>query len=393
MRHGYGSSTRLARVAAGALLLLAACTEREPERPAPPVLRIGLLLHMSGERPTGPIMQKGAELLVRSVNAQGGLPVGGKFYQVALVVEETHNTEAGAASAARTLLARNDLVALIGPQVSSQAIRVAPLAEDAGIPLISPGATNPLVTRGKRFVFRVAPTDSLQAEGMSRFAVELGRPRAAVLYDVANPYNRTLGETFRAAYQRRGGQVVAAETFTTDAATDFRPQMRRIIAAGAELLVLPNYMSEAALQMRQARELGYRGLFMGCDAWDAATLARDLPEADGSYYTHTWEPAGMLEPTQGFVRDFQAAYGYRPDVAAAATYDALRLIFQAIQNEGSTTPEAIREGLTSIAGFPGVTGTITYAGSGDPQKTIVVSRMRGGSLELSRRLEPEPPSR
>jgi branched-chain amino acid transport system substrate-binding protein len=383
--------------AAGALLLvptllLSAC-EGPSQARSDAELRIGVLPILSGVRApnSGAPMLEGARLAAQEVNAAGGLWLDGRRYRVVLVSEDTRDTEEGAVSVARELINRAQVVALVGPQVSTQAIAVAALAENARIPMVTPGATHPLITRGKRYVFRVSPPDDVQGAEMARFAYTgLAARRAAVLYDVANPYSQGLAETFREAFAGLGGQVVAFETYTTDAARDFAPQIERILAGAPDLLVLPTYPAEAVLQMRQARAAGFRGAFLGSDGWEASPPLQAEPAAQGAYFTHTWHADGLGPATVAFRQRYRRAYGREPVATAAATYDAVGLLLQAARAQGSADAEAIRQGLEGIRSYPGVAGTLSFGAGGDPIKAMVILRIQGGREVLHRRLDPVP---
>lgn len=381
-------------LALGGLLLpaLAGCEPSRQARAHSNELHIGVLPALSGPRAatSGIPTQRAAELAAEQVNRAGGLEVAGRRYRVVLHVIDTHDTEQGATIGARRLINEFGVSALVGPQASRLAIPVGDIAERARVPMISPMSTHPRVTAGRRYVFRASFVDDVQGRAMARFAVDdLEAVRGAVLFDVSNPYNRHLAETFRAAFERLGGEVVAYESYTSDRAGDFRAQLRRIQEARAEILVLPNYTADARLQLPQAREVGYRGAILGSDAWEFAALAAEVPAAEGAYLTHHWHPDAMGPGTAEFRTAFRAAYHAAPQATAATTFDALGMIFQAAHLKGSVDPEAIRAGLAETRDYAGVTGPISFCGSGDPVKGVVVLRVENRRVHFHARMQPE----
>lgn len=331
---------------------------------------------------------EGAELAVQHVNEAGGLDVGGRRLRVVLLIEDDQDSSAAAVDAARKLIAQQGVVALVGPQFSRNAIPVAEVAESARVPMVTPASTNPETTASKRYVFRAAFVDPFQAQVLARFAKEeLEAQRVAVLYDVASAYNRGLAEQFKQAVEAAGGQVVAFESYTTDAKRDLTRQLERVRDSGPDLLFLPNYADEVPYQAEQARRLGITATLLGADTWGSLPSA-DRAKLDGSFYSGHW--AGDIEgaQAQAFISAYQRAYGQVPSETAALTYDAFGLLFQAIQRQGKADPEAIRAGLADTKSYTGVTGSMEYQGSGDPVRSIVILRIAGDQARFYRLVNP-----
>ena len=232
-------------------------------------IRVGVNAELTGSKPTvGDSCQKAAELLAAQVNQAGGLTVGDRKYPIKLFIEDNEDKAESAAAAAQKLISQNNVLAIIGPNASGNAIPAARICEDAGVIMISPWSTNPKTTEGKKFVFRACFIDDFQGQVMAKFAREnLKAQTAAVLYDVASEYNKGIAEFFKKFFEAAGGKVVAFESYTKDD-KDFSSQLTIIKAANPEVLFLPNYYNEVPLQAQQARRLGltcpyYRLRFLG----------------------------------------------------------------------------------------------------------------------------------
>ena len=205
-------------------------------------IRIGVLVNFSSSQSA----LQAAELATREVNALGGLEVAGRRHPVELVLEDTRAAPNAAIDGARRLVQRQ-VVAIVGPDRSRDAIAAAGVAERSKTVMVSPISTHPETTAGKSYVFRMSFSDTLQGRALARFASQnLGAKTAGILYDVASSYNRNLTTVFQEAFEATGGSVSALEIYTTGE-TDFRPQLLRVRDAGPQVLLLPNYHEEVTI--------------------------------------------------------------------------------------------------------------------------------------------------
>lgn len=337
-------------------------------------IRLGVNAELTGSKPmVGEACKKAAELLAAQVNQKGGVQVGNKKYPIHLFVEDNEDKAESAAAAAQKLISEDDVLAIIGPNTSGNAIPAARICEDAKVIMISPWSTNPKTTEGKKYVFRACFLDDFQGRAMAKFAKEtLKAQTAAVLYDVASEYNEGIAEYFKKSFEAEGGRVVAFESYTTND-KDFSSQLSAIKAAHPQVLFLPNYYNEVPLQVQQARRLGIACQIIGSDSWGSREILTLCgPELEGSYFSSHYAPDIATESAQKFIRDYQAKYGKIPDDCAALTYDAGRLLLTAITKAGSTDGEKVRDALAGVKKFEGVTGTMTFHGTGDPIKSAVI---------------------
>ncbi|MDI9634291.1 ABC transporter substrate-binding protein [Geitlerinema splendidum] len=351
-------------------------------------IRIGLVASLSGELSdvSGVGMVNAAHLAVDEVNEAGGLKIGNRTHPVTLLIKDDGDQPDEAVRVTRELV-QERAIAIIGPPLSRNAIPVADLAESLRLPMITPTATNPQVTLGKQYIFRIAFIDDFQGNVMARFAREdLNITRAAVLYDVASAYNRGLAEYFKQEFKAAGGTIVASETYITGE-TDFRQQLQRIQSAQPQALFLPNYPPEIARQIQQARQIGITATFIGGDSWGDLDLAT-YRESEGAFFSALWSPEVTNQTTKTFIQTYQQTYNQMPDDSAAMTYDAFGLLFQALQTQGLAEPEAIRQGLANIQRYEGASGTLEFNGTGDPQKSAIVLQFKSGQAVFYREVLP-----
>ncbi len=353
-------------------------------------IRLGVNAELTGSKPTvGDSCRKAAELLAAEVNQQGGLQVKNKPYPVKLFIEDNEDKPESAAAVAQKLINQNNVLAILGPNASGNAIPAARICEDAGVIMLTPWSTNPKTTEGKKFVFRACFVDDFQGQVMAKFARQtLKAQTAAVLYDVASEYNKGIAEIFKKSFEADGGQVPAFTSYTKDD-KDFSSQLTLIKAANPDVLFLPNYYNEVPLQAQQARRLGIVAAIIGSDSWGSEELlrlgARDL---EGSYFSTHYAPDIATEKAQKFITAYEAKYGKKPDDVAALTYDAGHLLLFAIAKAGSLDRQQVRDALAAVPEFEGVTGHMKFQGTGDPVKSAVILKIKDGRFTYYESVQP-----
>jgi branched-chain amino acid transport system substrate-binding protein len=349
------------------------------------VLKIGLNVPITGDIPkVGEGSKYAAEMWLEDINKAGGLEVGGKKYKVEVIVEDNESKAESAVKANTKLITEDEVLAIVGPQASSQAIPAGGVANNYETPMISPWSTNPNTTKDRPYVFRGCFLDPFQGPVVANFVKEkYGFTKAAVLFDVASDYPKGLAEVFKKAWEDANGpgSVVAYESFTTKD-TDFSSQLTKIINSGAEFFFTPQYYNEVALIVKQAHELGWHKPIVGSDSWGSAeTVTLCGKDCYGLFFSTHYAAAGAKGATKDFIDRYQTKYGYVPDDVAALTWDSLGLIQQAIQNSGKITGKvkkdrkAIRDALAKIKNFKGITGNMTFTEEGDPIKCAVIVRI------------------
>jgi branched-chain amino acid transport system substrate-binding protein len=343
---------------------------------------IGVIAPLTGDIPkVGQSTVEAADMARDEINNQCGLEINGKNYEVVTIVEDNEAKAESSVAVATRLIVEENVVAIIGPQASKQAVPTGQVANDRETPMISPWSTNPATTLDRPWVFRVAFLDPFQGRVMANFVSEkFGAKTVAVLYDVASDYPKGLAENFRDAAQELGMKVVAFESFTTGD-TDFSAQLTNIIAAKPDVLFTPQYYNEVPLIVQQARELGYTGNIVGSDSWGTPELLTLCGDAcNGLYFSTHYAPDIATDVGQKFINAYNDLYGYKPDDVAALTYDAFQLLFTAIKNAQSLDRADIRDALANIQLFEGVTGIMSFDEQGDPIKCAVIIQIKDGAF-------------
>jgi branched-chain amino acid transport system substrate-binding protein len=349
---------------------------------AEPTIKIGFPIPLTGEIPkVGESSKFAAELYREEVNAVGGLEVGGKKYPLEFIFEDNESKPETAVNVTLKLIDRDKVLTIIGPQSSRQAVPAAAVANDNEVPMITPWSTNPDATRDRPWVFRAAFLDPFQAPVVANFATkQFSAKKAAVLFEISNDYSKGLADNFRGVWEKLHGKggVVAFESHGPKD-QDFSAQLTKMIAAKPDFIFLPENYSFAALIVPQARDLGFKGAFMGSDAWGSAELMKLCGDAcKGQFFSTHYAAAGAKGKTKEFIDKYNKKYGYVPDDVAALTWDAVTLVAGAIQKAGAldgntrAMRKKIRDNLAMVQEFKGITGDMRFDAQGDPIKCAVI---------------------
>lgn len=362
--------------------------------PAQETIKIGHYGSITGSEATfGKSTDNGIKLAIEEINAAGGL--NGK--KLELITFDTKSDSKEAGNAVTRLITAEKVVALLGEVASSRSLAGGAVAQQYGVPMITPSSTNPRVTANRDFVFRVCFTDDFQAVAIAKFVRDnLKLSKAAILYDQSQAYSKGLRDEFTKAFKGRGGEIVSDQAYS-GGDTDFSAQLANIRAANAEIIFVPGYYTEGANIALQARRLGIKAPLIGGDGWDSEELGKIAGEAIiGSYFSNHSAPD---QPTmKDFVAKYQAAYDNQvPDALAGLAYDAMNMLFDAMKRSKSLSGKDLRDAIAATKGFPGVTGAITIDKNRNASKPAVIVEMKKADDGVVRpfyaaTIEPDAPS-
>ncbi len=382
---------RFATLWLAAVLSLAGC-QKKPAAPSatpaptpiptptpenPRAIRIGFFVSQTGEQSSfGLDATKGAQLAVKEINAAGG--VLGR--PLALVERDTQSRSDITSAVVTELIDKKRVSVLVGEIATDRSLVAAPLAQAAGIPMITPGSTHESLTQAGDGIFRACYTDLFQAIAMSKFARSIDAQTAAVIFDPSSPYGSDLATIFKTDFTSHGGQIVAQATYQTGD-KDFSAQLNAIKSRMPEVIFLPCYYTEAALIISQARQLGMDMPFLGTDGWDSAEFLKVGGDAvNNCYFSSHFSAENTASPVSAFVQAYSSAYGQPPPPLAALSYDTIYLVADAIKRADSTESSKIKTALATTAGFQGVTGTIAFDENRNPTKPAIVIRIQKGKF-------------
>ncbi|MDX2010756.1 MAG: ABC transporter substrate-binding protein [Myxococcaceae bacterium] len=353
---------------------------KPPEaKPADEVLLLGEVGSLTGsEAAFGISTRDGIAMAIDEANEAGGV----KGKKLAVRVYDDQSKPEEAASAVTRLITQDKVLVVLGEVASSNSLAMAPKAQDAKVPMISPSSTNPKVTEVGDYIFRVCFIDPFQGYVMARYAHdELKFKDVAILTDKKSAYSEGLTEVFQRKFAEMGGKVVGVESYAKGD-TDFRAQLTNIKKLKAQGLYVPGYYQDVAVIAEQAKELGLKVTMMGGDGWDSAKLFELGGSAvDGSYVSNHYSADDPSPRVQEFIKKYQARYKTTPDSLAALGYDAARVAIEAMKRATELTGPAIRDQIAATKDFPGVAGTITLDEKRNPVKPAVVLKVEGGAFK------------
>jgi branched-chain amino acid transport system substrate-binding protein len=349
---------------------IAAC-ERKGGRPGSDTgdIRVGLYASLTGDGASfGQSSREGGELAVREINAAGGL-LGGR--KIDLLVEDDQSRPPDASNAATKLITQDQVVALIGEVASSRSLAVAPVAQRYHVPMITPASTNEAVTKAGDYIFRVCFTDQFQGEALSKFAyTDLHVRRAAVLKDITQDYSVGLTASIQQHFTALGGTVLEPVSYSGGDA-DFKAVLTAIRRERPDVIFDTGYYQEAAVIVRQARELGMTMPILGGDGWVGNSLANGREALNNTYISNHYSGDNPDPIVQTFVRDYRQVYGHDPDSLAALSYDAVKVLADAITRAGSTDGPKVRDAIAT-ADVVGVTGHLKMNAQRNVVKPAVI---------------------
>ena len=375
----------MAAACAGPLVFgLAACKKGGGGADASEIV-IGEVAALTGGTATfGTSSNAGTKMAIDEINAAGGL-LGKKLK---LVTEDDQSKAGEAGAVAKKLISRDKVVALLGEVASGRSLEMAPIAQKAGVPMISPASTNPKVTEAGDHVFRICFIDPFQGTVMGKFAISRGWKKVAILTDTKQDYSVGLSQFFKEYFAKNGGTITSEQNYSSGD-KDFKAQLTKIKADAPDAIFASGYYNEAGLIATQARELGITAPLLGGDGWDSPSLVQVAGQAiEGSFFSNHFSTEDQSPRIQEFVKKYQGLYGKMPDAMAALGYDSAMILADAIKRAGTTEGKALRDAIAATKDFEGITGKITLDANRNANKPAVILTIQDGKFRYVETIQP-----
>jgi branched-chain amino acid transport system substrate-binding protein len=354
---------RIDAIALAAALLLAGTAYAQDA-----VVKIGHVGPTSGGiAHLGKDNENGARMAIDELNAKG-VTIGGKKVKFELLAEDDAGDPKQGTAVAQKLV-DSKVQGVIGHLNSGTSIPASKIYSDAGIPQISPSATNPKFTRqGFKTTFRVVADDVHLGGTLGRYAVNTLKGKSIAVIDDRTAYGQGVAEEFSKAVKASGG-AIAESQFTTDKATDFTAILTSIKAKKPDVVFFGGMDAVAGPMIRQMKQLGITAKFLGGDG----ICSNELPKlaagaiADGQVVCA--EAGGVDDAGKPaldkFKADFKKKFGTEVQIYSPYVYDALNVLVAAMVKAGSSDPAKYLPVLAKTEGYKGVTGTISFDEKGD----------------------------
>jgi branched-chain amino acid transport system substrate-binding protein len=373
-----------------AAFALSACGQKEEPASAPVaapapisapevVVKLGHVAPMTGPQAhLGKDNESGAMLAIEELNAQGREIGGAKVKFELLAEDDQADPKQGTIVAQKLIDAQVNGV--IGHLNSGTTIPASKLYFDAGMPQVSPSATNPKYTQqGFTTAFRVMANDIQQGKVLGDFAAKQGAKSVAIIDD-RTAYGQGLADEFRKAAEAAGIKVVANE-YTTDKATDFKAILTKIKSKKADLVFFGGMDAQGGPLVKQMKDLGIKAKFLGGDGVCTPEFMKlGGPAADGEYCSLPGVPLEQLAKGPEFKQKFDAKFGYEIQLYAPNVYDAVMVVADAMQRAGSVEPAKYLPEIGKT-NMEGVSGKIEFDEFGDLKSgAISLYQYKDGAL-------------
>ena len=332
------------------------------------VVKIGHVGPISGAiAHLGKDNENGARLAIEDLNAKG-ISIGGAKVKFELVAEDDAADPKQGAAAAQKLV-DGKVNGVIGHLNSGTSIPASKIYSDAGIPQISPSATNPKFTRqGYKTTFRVVADDVHLGGTLGRYALKTMKGKNIAVIDDRTAYGQGVADEFEKAVKAAGGTIVGRE-FTNDKATDFMPILTTLKGKKPDVVFFGGMDAVAGPMLKQMKSLGVNVKFMGGDGICTGELSKLAGDAMADGQVVCAEAGGVEGAQKKGMDDFGVRYKKRfnDDVKLYApyVYDAVNLMVDAMVKAKSSDPAKYLPVLAKTTGYKGVTGTISFDDKGD----------------------------
>jgi branched-chain amino acid transport system substrate-binding protein len=342
---------------------------------------IGVFIGLSGDvLAYGDSQKKGIDLASKEITDSAYL---GSGNELKIIMIDAGPSPDSAITAITKLINDDKVSGLIGPTLSSQAFKADPIAQKAGIPVIAISNTAPGITEMGDYIFRCSLPESEVIEGtMKAAASQLRVAKVAYLWGKDDDYTVAGYKAFTGAVTKNGLRVAADMTFSRGDSS-FKEQLKEIIIAKPDAILVSALAKEAIVIISQARELGYQGLIVGGNGFNSPDLIKQAGKAaEGIMAGTAWNIAGTNPRNLEFISNYQKAYNIKPDQFAAQAYTGLWLFANAVRSSGSTNPKAIRDALASINNFTTPLGSFSFTANREPLHPSIVQIVRNGRFTV-----------
>ena len=376
-----------------ALTLFAGCGKDTATTPTTPdagattpaageAIKLGLTGPLTGPYAIyGLAAARGAEIAVEEINAMNGA------FKFEFKSEDDEGDGEIAVNAYNSLMDWG-MDIMVGTVTSGACIAVAAETSVDRVFTLTPSASSADVTKGNDNVFQVCFSDPNQGSGSAIYmANNMPNAKIAVIYRNDDAYSQGIRDTFVAEAATQGLEIVYEGTFTEDTQTDFSVQITAAQGAGADLLFLPIYYQPASVILNQAAQIGYAPTFFGVDGMDGILTMEgfDTSLAEGVMLLTPFSADAQDDLTKNFVAAYQAKHNEIPNQFAADGYDAVYILYQALQAAGCTADmsaadlcEKLVAVMTTI-NYSGLTGQgLTWNAEGEVSKAPLAVVIKDG---------------
>ncbi|MDR2803928.1 MAG: ABC transporter substrate-binding protein [Treponema sp.] len=366
-----------------AVVALAAtgCSKKNPAQSD--TIKIGVFEPLTGANAGGGVIELEGIKLANKLYPE--VTTGDKTYKVELAIVDNKSDKVEAANAVQRLITGSKVPVILGSWGSPLSIAGGEVAKDVGVPVIGLSCTNPLVTVGNDWYFRVCFIDPFQGSVMANYAFkELNAKNAVIVREISNDYSVGLAKYFSDKFieltSNPNSILMTIDYNTGD--HDFSAQLTHFKALNPDVIFAPGNFTEFALVIKQARDIGITTPFIGGDTWETPEFVDiGADRVEGAVFSSFYDPSVAVNGVaETFLAEYTAEYNKTPAAVTALGFDGYILALDAIKRAGSTDPAAIRDAIAATRGFEGVTGMVTLDANGDATKPVFIKEVQDGAF-------------
>jgi branched-chain amino acid transport system substrate-binding protein len=339
--------------------------------------RIGVISILTGQGSGyGEAITNGFKLARDEVNAGGDV-------RIELLIEDSSSKTDQAVTAAQKLINTHQVVAILGPTLSTEMKAAGPIANQSGVPIMGTSTTAVGITQIGKYVFRNSLPESQAIPASVRKAVQKYSIRkVALLYGNDDVFTKSGFDTMKKVAEDLKLKIVTIETFQRGQ-SDYKAQLTKIKGLGPDAVFCSALYEEGAVILSQARRMGIKVPFVGGNGFNSPKvieIAKDA--ADGLVVATPWFADKNDPKVKSFVARYEKTYGKKPDQFAAQAYDGLHIMAEALKKAGKADREKLRDALAGIRNFDGVLGRFSFDADRDVVMEPNVLIIKGGKFQM-----------
>jgi branched-chain amino acid transport system substrate-binding protein len=341
--------------------------------------RIGVISILTGQGSGyGEAITNGFKLARDEINARGAV-------HIELVIEDSSGKQEQALAAAQKLINSSQVVAILGPTLSTEMKVVGPEANASGVPILGTSTTAVGITRIGKYVFRNAlPESQAIPASVGKAVTKYGIRKVALLYGNDDVFTKSGFDTMKQAAEDRKLGILTIETFQKGQ-SDYKAQLTKIKALAPDAVFCSALYEEGAVILSQARKMGIKVPFVGGNGFNSPKVIEIAKEAaEGLVVATPWFADKNDPKVKSFVSRYEKAFGKKPDQFAAQAYDALYIMAEALGKAGKADREKLRDSLAGIRNFDGVLGRFSFDAERDVVMEPNVLIIKDGKFQMFR---------
>lgn len=340
-------------------------------------IKIGFFAPITGPAAAdGASAQHAVEMAVKEVNAAGGI----RGKKVELIVYDDRFNPQEAVAIANKLIEKDQVAGVVSGSYSGPTRVTAPIFAKAGVPMVAGYAVHPDVTKAGESNFRNGFLGEVEGGAAGEYAVKVLKSKTPAVIYMDNDFGREISAGFIKRAEKLGATIVARQVYKFPGEKDFRPFLTRIKEAKPDLIFAAGYYNEAALIVRQAKELGITVQILGEEGFDSPKFIELAgKDAEGVIIATNLDRDDPRPVVQNFLKNYKQAYNYDPDMVGASSYDAFKILVAAIEKAG-TDRKAVIKALMETRDYNGLTGKLTRFVKGEVIKPVQFQIVKDGKF-------------